>query len=80
MIKINEWVSVECESVGTRTGFKHVANVIVKGEKVESVKVCYSNRTWERFQFETLLKNLVAKTKVLDSNEIVVIKNYINER
>lgn len=58
--------NVRCESVGTRNGFKHVAYVVENGFVTLEAKINYLNRTWERYQFESLLnkvKDLLEKRK-----------------
>lgn len=50
-----------CEWEKTRYGFRHVAVLLHKGQEVGRAKQCYYNRTWERFQYETVLQELVVK-------------------
>ena len=50
--------SVRCESVSTRNGFKHVAYVVEDGFITLQAKINYLNRTWERFQFESVLNKI----------------------
>jgi hypothetical protein len=53
---------------------------MIDGFNQDQAKVCYLNRTWERYQYETVLKELVAKTKQLNIRQkalaLRVIKNY----
>lgn len=55
--------SVKCESVSTRNGFKHVARVSDSNFNfVFETKINYLNRTWESFQFQSVLekaKNMI---------------------
>ena len=69
LFKVNDRVSVACESVGTRYGFRHDARLIVDGGEVDKAKVCYHNRTWESFQFESVLQELLGKTDVVSEQE-----------
>jgi len=39
------------------------------GKEVESAKVCYLNRTWESYKFQTVLGHLVKKSTVLTEEE-----------
>ena len=50
--------SVRCESLGTRNGFKHVAYVVEDGFITLQTKINYINRTWERYQFESVLNKI----------------------
>lgn len=59
--KINKNINVVCKYVRTRNGFKHEAELFLNGAWVCSSKVCYLNRTWERFEFETVLNSILEK-------------------
>jgi len=93
--KINDKLAMGAEVYKTRYSWGHKAHLYrvpelsETGEKweadeyVTSVKVTYYNRTWERFEFESALKQLVAKA--LKNREITkdeaetcntYIKNY----
>jgi hypothetical protein len=71
-----------CESVKTRNGFKHVAylrlpiinNNFVNGIEfleIDSVKINYLNRTWESFQFESVIKKLITKHFKKDFDSVI---------
>jgi hypothetical protein len=45
----------------TRNGFKHVAVLFKNGEEVAETKVNYLNRTWESYEYETVIRNLLAE-------------------
>jgi len=60
---ITKQLTAICEYHKTRNGFKHTATLSRNGYEYESVKCCYLNRTWERYQYETVLKNLFDKVK-----------------
>jgi len=51
--------SVVCEWKNTRNGFKHEATLCSNGECVATVKCCYLNRTWEVYEYESVLKKLI---------------------
>jgi hypothetical protein len=52
---LDEKYSVVCNTKDTRNGFKHVATIHKNGLSVYETKECYLNRTWERFEYETVL-------------------------
>jgi hypothetical protein len=54
--------SVVCNTANTRQGFKHVASLCRNGERIAETKICYLNRTWERFTYEDVL------IKIIDQN------------
>jgi len=63
--KIDKNAEVICDYHNTRNGFKHTATLLVNGQERESAKVCYLNRTWESFEFETVMRKLFEKTNYL---------------
>jgi len=50
--------TIYCRSVDTRYGFRHDAVMIVNGEPKFKAKACYYNRTWESYQYQSVLHNL----------------------
>lgn len=63
IFKFNEQFEIACESQRTRSGFRHVAILHSHGEEVDRTKVCYLNRTWESFAFQTVLYKILQKNK-----------------
>ena len=49
-----------CESQDTRHGFRHV---LKNGFGIQC-KICYLNRTWETYQFQSLLQKAIEKLKL----------------
>ena len=70
--------TVVCEAKNTRNGFKHVATLCSNGSAVCATKVCYINRTWERFEYESVLEQLIDKRFTGDEKEkyLAVIKSF----
>ncbi len=56
--KITRRLEVVCGWAKTRNGFKHTATLQRDGYGEVSVKVCYLNRTWERYEYQTVLQKL----------------------
>jgi len=77
--KVNDTIEIVCEWKKTRSAFKHEATLIVNGESVESTKICYLNRTWERYEYESVMKKLVDKTGYLTSGEKKLCLDFINQ-
>ena len=67
--KINDEHEAVCESQNTRSGFRHVAILIRNGCEIDRTKVCYQNRTWESYEFQTVLSRLLDNTKILSDEE-----------
>ena len=63
--KINKNISVICEAKKTRNGFKHEATLLINGAERDKVKICYLNRTWESYEFESVIEKLLDKTSYL---------------
>ena len=49
-------MTVRCRSERTRYGFRHLAEA-----EGASAKACYYNRTWERFEFQSVLEALARR-------------------
>ena len=82
---INKTLSVVCQSLPTRTAFKHEATLIVNGSATDiTAKICYQNRTWERYQYESVLQSLAdkmakeAKERLWLEKHLITFKKKIN--
>lgn len=75
-------VSIACDWAKTRQAFKHTASVLINGRSVEDVKICYQNRTWEAYEYQSVLYKAVESSKCLTKEEkeawTSYIKNYGN--
>lgn len=74
IFKINDKYEITCTSEKTRYGFRHLANLYRTGQSgtttlINKAKVCYYNRTWESFEFESVLYDLLKKSKVFTEEE-----------
>lgn len=67
-----------CEWQKTRQAFRHVAVLLYKGQEVGRAKMCYQNRTWERFEFESVLQALIIK--YFKGDEAIKYLNSVNEK
>jgi hypothetical protein len=59
--RINHEYQVVCDQQKTRNGFKHTAK-LKQGtfyNTVAETKICYLNRTWESFEYESVLEKLL---------------------
>lgn len=71
--KINDNTEILCNWVKTRAAFKHVAELHVNGRFVMETKICYLNRTWESFEFESVISQLLRKAKIMTEDEQRVV-------
>ena len=72
IFKINEKIEIVCESQKTRSGFRHLATLLFNGIEQEKAKCCYLNRTWERYEFQTVLievGNKAFKNKIISEEQ-----------
>ena len=80
--KINKNIEVVCRSENTRYGFRHLAELQKNGwEAIATAKVCYYNRTWERYEYESVLEKLVENCEengeVLTTAQLRAFKKYV---
>ena len=59
--KLDDQFTAVCASKKTRNGFKHTATLLRDGFERGQVKVCYLNRTWESFEYQSVLEKLLGK-------------------
>lgn len=76
--KINNELEVVCEWKKTRNAFKHEATILRNGREIDTVKICYLNRTWERYEFESVLHKLCeSKSNGLTTEERAIFSERI---
>ena len=64
---------INCYGQDTNYGFRHVA-FLDKGYYEEQLaKACYYNRTWESFQYETVLSRAIEKLPKADQEQLRAI-------
>ena len=64
---------INCYGQNTNYGFRHVA-FLDKGYYEEQLaKACYYNRTWESFQYETVLSRAIEKLPKADQEQLRAI-------
>jgi len=62
-------VQIIAEWDNTRNGFKHTAYLMINGRQVDEAKVNYLNRTWESYEFETVIKKLLNQNENISETE-----------
>ena len=67
--KINDKIEIVCKSEKTRNGFRHRATLFIDGQERESTTIPYLNRTWERYEFQSVMQKLVNKSAYLNPQE-----------
>jgi hypothetical protein len=79
IFRINKNIEIVCEWKKTRNGFKHTATLMYDGKEVDSTKCCYLNRTWESYEYQSVLYRLAKKTKTLSEKEKKLLHKYIKD-
>ena len=59
IFNLNKTYNIVCNFVSTRSGFKHIANLCKNGISIAKAKICYLNRTWECFEYESVLVRII---------------------
>ena len=54
-------IEFRCYTTDTRCGFCHTAHYVGWDYDINDTKVSYYNRTWERFEYESVLKRAIDK-------------------
>lgn len=67
--QVKDGVEIVAHFEDTRSGFRHIAVLYVDGIEVDRAKATYQNRTWERYEFETVMSDLLDKTNILSDAE-----------
>jgi hypothetical protein len=79
IFKLNERISVVCDSAKTRNGFKHVATLLVDGQERDKAKICYLNRTWESYEYQSVLQKIISDTDYLSDEERAAACEYAKQ-
>jgi hypothetical protein len=80
IFKITPEIEVVCESESTRSGFRHLATLMIDGTEKENGKCTYLNRTWERYEFQSVLYNVIRKAfenKVISEEQKKICDEFI---
>ena len=74
---INDSYQINCYYDRTRYGFRHIAKLMrIKDSagasdytEIDRAKVCYYNRTWESFEYETVISCLLDRAKIMTKEQ-----------
>lgn len=61
--------TIVCESKSTRNGFKHEATLLIGGYEHAKAKCMYLNRTWESYQYHSVIQKVLEKTDRLSKRQ-----------
>lgn len=63
--KLDKNTKIVCERIETRRAFKHTATLLFDEWRKDDTKICYCNRTWKSFEFESVLNKLLDRNPEL---------------
>jgi hypothetical protein len=73
--RIDDNTIIVCRSESTSYGFRHIADLYRNGSLVDSAKATYYNRTWESYEFESVINRLVDNMNVSDEEKMKIKSN-----
>jgi len=77
IFRLNDTYSIKCKWDNRRNGFKHTATLMRNGYEVDNAKVLYINRTWESFEYQTVIRSLLDQTTELTDKEKKRFRNKV---
>lgn len=72
-------IKIIANYVKARDGFNHTATLFVNGSERETVKVHYINRTWELYEFQSVMQKLIDKTTALSEAEKKMCRAWLEQ-
>ena len=58
LFTVDENHEISCYTENTRNGFRHIGILFENGIEIARTKINYLNRTWERYEYETIVEKL----------------------
>ena len=77
--KINDHITIVARYGDSRDGFNHFAKLYIDGKEVDSKKVHYLNRTWERYEFQSVMQELVNESRELTPSQKKEAMDFLKE-
>lgn len=71
---VSSSIRIEAVSEKTSTAFRHLATVYKNGYQVGSGRIPYQNRTWERFEFQSVLNKAVKSSSLAPDEKANTLK------
>lgn len=59
LFDLGDGYTIVCEWKKTRMAFKHEATLMHNGNQIQFKKVCYQNRTWESYTYQTVIRECI---------------------
>ena len=77
VFSIKPSLDIFCHTENTRYGFRHLARISQTGD---TAKECYYNRTWEAWEYQTVIKTLADKAVRVSDADRQAIKDFAADR
>lgn len=77
--RVSKDILIKARSVRSGNGTSQQATLILRGLEKEKGTSHYTNRPWERYDYETALTNLLHKTTSLNEKERAELKHFIEQ-
>lgn len=77
VFKINDRIEIVCKVENARDGFRHRATLFIDGQEKESTTTHYINRTWESYEFQSVMQKLVDKSAYLSEAEKDITRKWL---
>jgi len=68
-IQLNKDYLIVLDWKNRRSGFKHEATLLKNGYAMEFAKALYCNRTWECFEYQSVILSLINNSEVLTKRQ-----------
>lgn len=79
IFRVDDKIEIEAVSEKTRNGFRHVAILKVDGQEVDKATAHYLNRTWESYEYESVIHDLINKSSYISKDEKEKVKKTFEE-
>jgi len=79
IFRVDDKTEIQAVSEPTRNGFRHVAVLKVNGEEVDKSTAHYLNRTWESYEYESVIHDLIEKTSYIPKEDKEKVKKKFAE-
>ena len=79
IFRVDDKTEIKAVSEKTRNGFRHRAILIVNGNQVDSATAHYLNRTWESYEYQSVIDNLIDKSSYISQDKKEGLKKKFEE-
>ena len=72
---IDDKTEIIAQSNKTRSGFRHTAVLYVDGKEVDKSTAHYLNRTWESYEYQSVVDSLIEKSSYISKEKKIVYRH-----